>query len=121
MILATEWHFLFDCPAQFVGDMIRGSRVDFVQEHSKLVTAQAPQDVTCTAATAQFSRYFLQDVVTGGMTQRIVDLFEAVEVDEQDRAAAVVTANFGEVLFQALVEAAPIEQAGERIVVGEVL
>jgi hypothetical protein len=50
------------------------------------------------------------------MPKRVVDELEMVEVDGEDRPADPVT----EEAFERGLEAATIEQAGERIVVGEV-
>src|SRR5207237_6466781 len=51
----------------------------------------------------------------------IVDVFEVVEVENQQRAPAPVVSRLGELPGQLLLEAMTVEQAGQCIVISEVL
>ena len=59
-------------------------------------------------------------VVAGVVAERVVDRLEAVDVDDHHRALAAVAGGEGDVLVELGAEAAAVEQAGERVVVGEV-
>ena len=50
----------------------------------------------------------------------VVDRLEAVDVDDHHRPLAAVAGGEGDVLVQFGAEAAAVEQAGQRVVVGEV-
>ena len=60
-----------------------------------------------------------QHFVGGVVADRIVDALEVVEVDEQHRELAAVAAGAREASLQQLVEATPVRQAGEPVVIGE--
>src|SRR4029453_8747931 len=51
---------------------------------------------------------------------RSVHLLEVVQVEQQERAAKPVASAMGDVALELLLEAAPVEQARERVVVGHV-
>ncbi len=59
-------------------------------------------------------------VVAGVVTERVVDRLEAVDVDDHHRALAAVAGAEGDVLVELGAEATAVEQAGERVVIGEV-
>ena len=59
-------------------------------------------------------------VVAGVVAERVVDRLEAVDVDDHHRAAAAVAGAEGDVLVELGAEAAAVEQAGQRVVVGQV-
>ena len=52
--------------------------------------------------------------------RRVVDRLEAVDVDDHHRALAAVAGAEGDVLVELGAEAAAVEQAGQRVVIGEV-
>ena len=54
------------------------------------------------------------------VAERVVDRLEAVDVDDHHRALATVASGEGDVLIELGAEAAAVEQAGERIMVGDV-
>jgi hypothetical protein len=55
------------------------------------------------------------------MTQRVVDHLETVEVDEQDRAFAIVAASRLDGVVKKLVEHGTVQEAGQSIMRGEIL
>ena len=65
-------------------------------------------------------RDLADQVVAGLVAEPVVDRLEAVDVDDHHRALAAVAGAEGDVLVELGAEAAAVEQAGERVVVGEV-
>ena len=59
-------------------------------------------------------------VVAGLVAERVVDQLEAVDVDDHHRALAAVAGAEGDELVEFGAEAAPVEEAGQGVVVGEV-
>ena len=59
-------------------------------------------------------------VVAGVVAEAVVDRLEAVDVDDHHRALAAVAGAEGDVLVELGAEAAAVEEAGQRVVVGEV-
>jgi hypothetical protein len=59
-------------------------------------------------------------VVTGLMAEPVVDLLEAVDVDDHHRALAAVAGAEGDVLVELGAKAAPVHKPGERVVIGEI-
>ena len=73
-----------------------------------------------------------EELVPGGVAERVVDVLEVIEVEEEDgegpgraRAGAMVakvsTAEAGEGLFELVDELGAVRQAGEGVVVGHVV
>ena len=60
-----------------------------VQDDYELVAAKARYDIAFTHTAAQPVRRFNQEAVAGRMTKRVIDDFEAVEVNEEHCAFAV--------------------------------
>ena len=53
------------------------------------------------------------------MAQRVVDVPEAVEVEQQDRDHAALAAGAGQLLAEPIVQQGAVGQAGEQIVQGQ--
>ena len=60
-------------------------------------------------------------LVAGVVAERVVDRLEVVDVEHQQRAAGAVARDLREVAADLELEAAAVEQAGQRVVVGHVL
>ena len=60
-----------------------------------------------------------QQPVAGGMAQRVVDVLEAVEVEQQHRDHAALAAGAGQLLAEPVVQQGAVGQAGEQIVQGQ--
>ena len=60
-------------------------RSDLVQDHHELIAAHAHDDVLCSHRRLNALRNFLQKLVADFMAVRIVDVFEAIEIEEQHR------------------------------------
>ena len=73
----------------------RDGRVDrrrvgaVVEQHAELIAADAPDDVARPHGVLQAVRDDAQHRIAGQVAQRVVDLLEIVEVEEQHRAGAV--------------------------------
>ncbi|MDQ1392101.1 MAG: hypothetical protein QOF30_1078, partial [Acidimicrobiaceae bacterium] len=56
----------------------------------------------------------------GGVTHRVVDLLEVVEVDDEQRPDRPVSRDVGDVTIEFDLEGSPVQQSRERIMVDEV-
>ena len=103
-------------------DEARGQRLHRVrivlsgQEQGELVPAQPGQQVVVAQATPEAIRQHLQQRVADTVAVRVVDRLEAVQIEHDQRAGAAVA----DVVVHLAVEGGAVEQAGERIVPGEV-
>ena len=102
-----------------------------VQHHSKLVAAQARHidtrlavdivghHVTVAHAAGQPLRHFLQQEVTGAVTQGVVDALEIVQVEEHQGERFVIAPRQAQQQVQLLGEQAAIGQGGQAVEVGQ--
>ena len=72
-----------DDPAREAGGVL--GRMDVLLEHDELVAAEAGDEIVRAQHFAQTVGHRAQQLVAAGMAERIVDLLELVEVDEQQR------------------------------------
>ena len=122
MLLALERQpALADRLEHALGDPLGGLAVGVAQHDGELVAAEAGDDVGLAHALAQRAADGADDLVAGLVAARVVDVLEAVEVEQEQRAAAAVAGGVADELGQLLVEAAAVEQVGQRVVVGQVL
>ena len=95
----------------------RGVGPDIGDQHGELVATEAGNDRCLRRRAGELIGDPQQHHVTRLVTEAIVDLLEAVEVQQQDRAAHVVVVRrqkAGEVV----VERTPVEKMGEAVVIG---
>ena len=104
-----------------LGDALRGVAVGVAQQDGELVAAEAGDDVGLADAVMQRAADRADDLVAGLVAAGVVDVLEAVEVEQEDRALAAVAGGVGDELGELLVEAAAVEELGQRVVVGQVL
>ena len=104
-----------------LGDALRGVAVGVAQQDGELVAAEAGDHVGLADAVVQRAADRADDLVAGLVAAGVVDVLEAVEVEQEDRALAAVARGVGDVLGELLVEAATVEELRQRVVVGEVL
>ena len=64
---------------------------------------------------------FDQDLIAGGMPERVVDVLEVVEVHEQQGQCPLAAHGVGQRAFQVFSEHQPVGQLGEAVVVGEIM
>ena len=62
----------------------------------------------------------LEQLVAGGMAVQVVDLLEAVEVDDHHRQLPVARLHGGDAVFQMVLERGAVGQAGQRVEMGEI-
>jgi hypothetical protein len=85
------------------------------QQHDELVAAEAGEQRCAGHGVAQAPGEGAQEVVARGVAQRVVELLEAVEIDEQHRDGARGAQRLGDPLLALLVEPAPVGQPGEVV------
>jgi hypothetical protein len=83
-------------------------------------TTDAGDRVHLAHAGAESPRNFLEHQITRRMAQGVVDILEAVEVEEQQRRHVASTADAGDRVLEPLEEQDAVGQAGERVVHGEI-
>ena len=90
----------------------------FGQDHRELVTAHAGHRVRCAHTGLNAPPSFYQQHVAAVMAQGVVDLFEVVQVDEQDGQLLLVTFAALDLLLQPVAHHPAVGQAGERVIEG---
>ena len=97
------------------GVLQRGLR----QDHAELVAAEAPDDVGLAQPRAQQRRDGAEQFVAGRVPVAVVDVLEVVDVDRQQRRRMAVALGVADDPLELVMEAAPVVEAGQRIVIGE--
>ncbi len=95
--------------------------VEFRKQDDELVAAQPRHGVAVAQAALEAIGDFLQQLVAGLVAQRVVDLLESIQVQEQHREPPVVAMGLVDGLDEQLAEQAAVGQAGQPVVIGEVL
>ena len=113
-------------PAELVDQLLRHrgglARLgDVLQQHAELVAADARDEVVAAHRGAQARGDHLEQAVAHLVAERVVDLLEVVQVEEQQRRGLVVAPRVRHRLAGALGEHGAVGQAGKRIVVREEL
>ncbi len=98
----------------------RAGGIGLRHQHGELVAGEAGDDVGAAYAFAKRLGDLADQVVAGLVAERVVDRLEPVDVDDHHRALAAVAGAEGDVLVELAAEAAPVEQPGERVVVGQI-
>ena len=89
-------------------------------DHDELVAAE-PADLAAIAGdVGQAVADFDQQLVAGRMTERVVDVLEAVEVEQRDRGR-LLAAVAGQQASQLLLQGQAVGQAGELVIVRDAL
>nr|WP_286220233.1 hypothetical protein [Marinobacter sp. LA51] len=88
---------------------------DVRQHHGKFIARQATDGVGGADAGAQRLGNLDQDVVADGVTVKVIDLFESIDVDEDHCTVALCIQD----LLQVMLESATIADAGQWIIIGE--
>ena len=96
---------------------VRPSRA-VLEQDAELVAAQARQRVALAQMALQHAADLAQHLVARLVATGVIDELELVHVHIQQRSLAPHGAGLGQQGFQAVLELAPIDQAGERIVAG---
>jgi hypothetical protein len=93
---------------------VSGRVADVIGEHGELVAAEPHDGVREAEAGGQPCGHTAQQAVAGVVAQRVVDRFEVVEVEVDDRGRR----GRSQVAVEALGEQGAIAEAGQRVVVG---
>ena len=102
-----------------LGDDAGLARVgDVLEQHGELVAAHARHGVAGADGRVEPARDGAQQLVPDGMPERVVHDLEAVEVEEEDRAAAAGPPPAGpsQRLLEPVEEQRPVRQPGQRVV-----
>ena len=90
------------------------------QQDGELVAAEAGDRGAVAHALAQRVGHLADQLVAGAVAERVVDVLEAVDVEQHDCAARAVAGDVVDVALELALERAPVQQAGQRVVVGHV-
>ncbi len=97
-------------------------RSDRTRDHDdELVAAQSRYAVALAQAGLESRRHFLEQQIARLVAERVVDVLEAIEIDKKDRELPVMAICFSQPLIQDPRKHAPIGEARELVVEGEVL
>ncbi len=112
-------------PAKFAENVLEdgldGLEMPHVGQHDReLVAAQACDAIAVPDNIAEAPPDFLDQLVAGEMAEAIVDGLEAVEIEQQQRDATVVP-GADERQIDAAVEARAVGEAGEHVVISEMM
>ena len=97
-------------------DAYRESFGRLVEQERELVAAEASQRVCGPDRLRETRRNHLQQLVAGAVTERVVDLLEAVEVDEENRETISGTRGARERLLEPVAEERTVGEPGEAVV-----
>jgi hypothetical protein len=85
------------------------------QDDLELVTPQAADPPVVAHRALQPAGHLLEQRIAGRVAHGIVDLFEAVEIEQEHRTGAVFHVRCGQDLFQRLRHLRPVGEPGQRI------
>src|SRR5579871_5652446 len=100
-----------------VGDVV--DTVDGGHDDEEFVAANAGHSIVLTGTAFKPFGNLLQEKVAEGVSERVVDDLEAVEIEKQHSDLRVLPARAHQRLGQHLAEKSSIVQTGQRIVIGE--
>ena len=106
--------------ADALGEHVGAVLVGVGREDRELLASDASGPVEPALRAADRVRHAPEDVVAGGVAVHVVHALEAVEVADDQAERLVGAAGALELDVEDLLEAAAVEQLGERIVVGRV-
>ena len=90
----------------------------FGQQHDELVAALPADGVGARTHSHQAFGDGLQQLVADRMAERIVDVLEAIQIEEQHRDLLAVARRQGDRLADAVVQQHAVGQAGQEVVLG---
>ena len=90
--------------------------LDVLLEHNEFVAAEAGDEILRPQHFAQAAGDRAQQLVAAGMAERVVDLLELVEVDEQQRRQLLGTVLGRQQVADLVAEIDPVGQRGQFVV-----
>ena len=101
-------------------DVVDRHRLIEVRDHDhELIAAEPRDDVAVTYAGAHAARDLGQQLVADVVTERVVHMLEAIQVDQHHGATRIGLGSPCQNLVQSAPESQPVGEPGERIVIGE--
>ncbi len=91
------------------------------QQNRKLVAAETRHGVAFAHTARQSLGDRLQHSIACGVAERVVDGFEAIEIEQEHGLHLIVAAGHRDRLFQTIFEEHLVGQVGQRVVIGEVI
>ena len=117
MLAAVQAHRAVDRCGKALGDLGHAARpVGVGADDDELVPAESRDRVGRAHSGRQPGRQGGQDRVAGGVTERVVDDLEAVEIEHQDRHVDAFTPATGQRVGETVERQRAVRQAGERVV-----
>ena len=104
---------LLDHAQRDIGRVLRTRQL--ARQDREFVTAEPRHQVLLACGPAQSHGDIDQHFVADAVAAQIVDALERVEIEEEDRMRTMTVRRYGQGIFQFLVEAAAVRQAGERV------
>ncbi len=89
--------------------------IERIEQRGEFVPAHARDDVVGAHAGFQQTRHLAEDFIARVVAEGVIDALEAVQVDIEDGHPLAVAVDPRQRRLQRLMEAAAIEQPGERI------
>lgn len=93
-----------------------GFSLDVLTDEEELVAAEAPDRVAGTQRPLEARGHLLEQPVTGGVAEAVVDHLEVVQVDEQHRERDSQPSQAPQSLLDPVEQERPVGQAGEPVV-----
>ena len=90
--------------------------VDVLEQDDELVAAEARRGVDAADAAGEPVRGLAKQIVAGRVTERVVDVLEHVEIDEQHGGLRLPALGPDQGVLEAVDQQQPVREAGERIV-----
>ncbi len=114
---ALQFEGLLERAEQTLGDQLGagGKRHAFGDDH-ELIATEAPERIDVAHDRLQTRRHGAQQLVADAVPERVVDVLEVVEVDEQRGHGRLVASRAHEHLLDAIEDQGAIWQARERVV-----
>ncbi len=103
-----------------LGDVLGNVGVRIRQQDRELIAAEPGDRVGAAQAVAEQRGDRHDQAVSGLVAEGVVDGLEVVEVEHEQRAAVAIAIDVRHVAFEFCLEAAAIQQARERVMVGHV-
>ena len=91
------------------------------QHHDEFVAAEAAEQIVVAQVLVQAGGCGLQQRIAGGVAEAVVDVLEAIEIDEQHRQRGAAVAGLLDGLGGLLAQQHAVGQAGQQVVVGQQL
>src|SRR5436309_15703023 len=90
------------------------------EKYREFVATHSREDIRLANPMLQRVGDALEEVIPSLVAKRVVDFLEVVEIDYEHRARAAIASRAFHLLRQFLLKPAPVEEAGQKVVGGQV-